>query len=93
MSKYGHRTHNWFESIVNKLGGEAAADAFLRGELTVSEPIRSWREEDGVIYFSVTSDGTTGEEWISVSPITVSASEASASKYYIRRTSNQRAAS
>jgi hypothetical protein len=23
----------------------------------------SWREEDGVIYFSVTSDGTTGEEW------------------------------
>lgn len=25
---------------------------------------RSWREEDGVIYFSVTSDGTTGEDWI-----------------------------
>ncbi len=23
-----------------------------------------WREEDGVIYFSVTSDGTTGEGWI-----------------------------
>lgn len=23
-----------------------------------------WREEDGVIYFSVTSDGTTGEDWI-----------------------------
>jgi hypothetical protein len=30
----------------------------------VSEPTRSWREEGGVIYFSVTSDGTTGEEWI-----------------------------
>ena len=28
-----------------------------------TEPIRSWREEDGVIYFSVTSDGTTGESW------------------------------
>jgi hypothetical protein len=27
-------------------------------------PTRSWREEDGVIYFSVTSDGTTGEEWV-----------------------------
>src|SRR3989344_4861228 len=24
----------------------------------------SWREKDGVIYFSVTSDGTTGEDWI-----------------------------
>ena len=23
-----------------------------------------WREEDGVIYSSVTSDGTTGEDWI-----------------------------
>ena len=25
---------------------------------------RNWREEDGVIYFSVESDGTTGENWI-----------------------------
>lgn len=25
---------------------------------------KAWREEDGVIYFSVTSDGTTGEDWI-----------------------------
>lgn len=24
----------------------------------------SWREVDGVIYFSVTSNGTTGEEWL-----------------------------
>jgi hypothetical protein len=34
------------------------------GEWVVSKPTRSWREEDGVIYFSVTSDGTTGEDWI-----------------------------
>ncbi|MBI2482427.1 MAG: hypothetical protein HYV76_02625 [Candidatus Vogelbacteria bacterium] len=34
------------------------------GEWVVSRPIRSWREQDGVIYFSVTSDGTTGEDWI-----------------------------
>lgn len=27
-------------------------------------PPPKWREEDGVIYFSVTSDGTTGEDWI-----------------------------
>ena len=36
----------------------------MRGEVTVAQPLRSWREEDGVIYFSVTSDGTTGEDWI-----------------------------
>ena len=63
MSKYGHRPHNWFEAIVNKLGGEENANRFLRDELSVSEPTRSWREEDGVIYFSVTSDGTTDKEW------------------------------
>src|SRR3989338_997685 len=34
------------------------------GEWVVTKPTRSWREEDGVIYFSVTSDGTTGEDWI-----------------------------
>jgi hypothetical protein len=34
------------------------------GEWTVSQVVCSWREEDGVIYFSVTSDGTTGEDWI-----------------------------
>ncbi|MEX1120240.1 MAG: hypothetical protein WEB94_00595 [Candidatus Paceibacterota bacterium] len=49
---------------MNKLGGEEKADAFLRDELSVSSPVRSWREEDDVIYFSVTSDGTTGEDWI-----------------------------
>ncbi len=35
MSKYGHRNHNWFEAIVNKLGGEEKADTLLRGELVV----------------------------------------------------------
>lgn len=34
---------------------------FLRGSSSLP---RSWREEYGVIYFSVTSDGTTGEDWI-----------------------------
>ena len=51
-------------AIVKKLGGHDMALRFLRDELSVSEPTRSWREEDGVIYFSVTSDGTTGEGWI-----------------------------
>jgi hypothetical protein len=64
MSKYGHRTINWFEAVINKLGGEEEAEKFLRDELSVSEPTCSWREENGVIYFSVTSDGTTGKDWI-----------------------------
>ncbi len=57
-------TAGQLNAIVKKLGGNDAALKFLRGELSVSEPTRNWREEDGVIYFSVTSDGTTGEEWI-----------------------------
>lgn len=43
MSKYGHRSHNWFEAIVNKLGGEESADKFLAGELVVSFPARVWK--------------------------------------------------
>ena len=45
MSKYGHRSHNWFEAIVNKLGGENAAERFLRGELVVTEPERGEGEK------------------------------------------------
>lgn len=57
-------TAGQLNAIVKNLGGEEGALKFLRGELTVSETTRSWREENGVIYFSVTSDGTTGKEWI-----------------------------
>lgn len=57
-------TAGQLNAIVKKLGGHDAALRFLRDELTVSEPTCAWREEDGVIYFSVASDGTTGEEWI-----------------------------
>ncbi len=35
------------------------------GELQISVIKSKWTEKDGVIRFSVTSDGTTGEEWIS----------------------------
>jgi len=65
MSKYNVYIEDVsVEAVFNKLGGAEGARRFLRDELLVSEPIRSWREEDGVIYFSVTSDGTTGEDWI-----------------------------
>ncbi|MGB3922051.1 MAG: hypothetical protein WBL19_02090 [Minisyncoccia bacterium] len=30
----------------------------------VSKPARPWRDEGGILYFSVTSNGTTGEEWV-----------------------------
>lgn len=57
-------TAGQLNAIVKKLGGHDGAIEFLQGKLTVSEPTRNWREQDGVIYLSVTSDGTTGPEWI-----------------------------
>jgi len=36
----------------------------LQRALTDALSPRRWREEDGVIYFEVTSDGTTGPQWI-----------------------------
>jgi len=57
-------TAGQLNAIVKKLGGHDGAIKFLQGKLTVSEPTRNWREQDGVIYLSVTSDGTTGPEWI-----------------------------
>lgn len=64
MSKYSKLDLGTIEAIVNKLGGMKGVDRFLRGELAVAEPIRQWSEKDGVVYFSVTSDGTTGLQWI-----------------------------
>jgi len=34
------------------------------GEWTLTGSVQRWTEKDGIIYFSVTSDGTTGEQWI-----------------------------
>ena len=62
--KYNNLELGTIEAIVNKLGGMDGVHRFLSDEITVSEPVRSWREEDDVIYFSVTSNGTTGEDWI-----------------------------
>lgn len=32
MAKYGNQTINWFEGVINKMGGIKKAEAFLRGE-------------------------------------------------------------
>lgn len=39
-------------------------EAVIKAAIPTAEPTRSWREEDGVIYFSVTSDGRTGPQWV-----------------------------
>ncbi len=57
-------TASQLDTIVKKFGGHHVAPRLLHEELLVYEPPCSWRERDGVIYFSVTSDGTTGREWI-----------------------------
>ncbi|MBP9701418.1 MAG: hypothetical protein KBD47_00360 [Candidatus Pacebacteria bacterium] len=57
-------TGGQLNAIVKKLGGHDGAIKFLQGKLSVSEPTRNWCEQDGVIYLSVTSDGTTGPQWI-----------------------------
>ncbi len=62
--KYGTLNLGQIEAIVNKLGGMEGVERLLRGEVTVSEPARRWREENGVIRFSVVTNGKTGEEWI-----------------------------
>jgi hypothetical protein len=62
--KYGNVTLGRVEAVWNKLGGEDGVGKFLRGELIVSEPTCTWRERDGIIYLTVTSDGTTGPAWI-----------------------------
>lgn len=44
--------------VVEKLGGAEKA-------LELIEEKHDWIEKNGIIYFSLTSDGATGEEWIS----------------------------
>lgn len=62
--KYSELNLGQVEAIVNKLGGMDGVQRFLRGEITVSEPARKWCEVNSIIYFSVTSDGTTGKGWV-----------------------------
>ena len=55
---------NAIVKLLKKQGGEDGPERFLRGEIMVAEPVRRWREQDGIIYFSVTSNGMTGGQWI-----------------------------
>jgi hypothetical protein len=62
--KYAEMTWGTMEAVINRLGGMDGVRRFLQGELVVTEPGRRWREQDGMINFSVTSDGTTGRQWV-----------------------------
>ena len=63
-------TRGQLDAVLMKIGHDVGVgtaegiNAFLRGELTIARTTAKWREADGVIYFTVTSDGTTGERWI-----------------------------
>lgn len=45
IMKYPNVTLGRVEAVWNKLGGEEGVEKFLRDELVVSEPPRSWHEE------------------------------------------------
>jgi len=49
---------------LRKFGNLNGIKDVLDGKAEITYPGRTWREQDGVIYFSVTSDGTTGPQWI-----------------------------
>lgn len=55
------------KNLMSQMGIEDSNEAVRRinsGEWIVTVPVHRWREENGVIYLTVTSDGTTGEAWI-----------------------------
>ncbi len=49
---------------LRKFGNLNGIKDVLDGKAEIAYPGRTWREQDGVIYLSVTSDGTTGPQWI-----------------------------
>lgn len=62
---YACLTLGEIRAVLNKLGGEEGVKRFLRGELSVSEQPRRWRKDDDrIIFFSVTSNGLTGKQWV-----------------------------
>jgi hypothetical protein len=61
---YGNLTTEQIAGIIGKLGGEDGALKFLRNEFTIRNLHDNPSEQDDFIYITVTSDGTTGPEWI-----------------------------
>jgi hypothetical protein len=53
-----------FYSFLSNFVRERKSRLAVPTETKAVESVPRWREEDGVIRFSVTSDGTIGEDWI-----------------------------
>ncbi len=49
--------------ISKRLGGAEGARRLIRGDSDIQDKVPRWRKKNGIIYLSVTSDGTTGPEW------------------------------
>ena len=47
-------------------GVQTSIQSVIESELVAAT--RSWREKDGVIYFTLVSDGTTGPQWVGMFP-------------------------
>lgn len=54
------------KAVLSTYGGEDGVRSAMHDEPTVSEPVRRWYEENGVIYIPEVgpTDGTTGKQWI-----------------------------
>lgn len=61
---YGNLTADQVGGIIGKLGGEDGALKFLRNEFKILNLHDNPDELSDAIYITVTSDGTTGPEWI-----------------------------
>lgn len=56
--------HKETQQVLEEEGVELADNFVADVRRRVEKRNRSWSEENGVIYFTVVSDGTTGEDWI-----------------------------
>lgn len=62
--KYGKLTWGQTEALVTKLGGENVVMDILRGALKLVPGTPKWFiGEDGLVHFSLTAYGTTGQNW------------------------------
>lgn len=61
--KYPRMDWGRMEAVVNKLGGERGVDDFLSDKVIVYRPTY-WRVSEGIVYFSLTSNGMKGRNWM-----------------------------
>jgi hypothetical protein len=63
-NKYPSLTPKQVNEVTEKLGGYEATLKFIGQKMPAPKQPCIWYEKDGIIYFTLTSDGTTGIEWI-----------------------------